>query len=51
MRLCTSCAELGIKPPMTNAATSFVEKTTQRKATKRRQARLFQAMGAKKRKN
>ena len=51
LRLCKSCGELGIKPPMTNAATNFVEKTTQQKATKKRQASLFQGMGAKKRKN
>ena len=35
--LIKSCAELGIKPPMTNAATNFVEKTKQKKATKKRQ--------------
>ena len=51
LRLCKSCGELGIKPPMTNAATNFVEKTKQQKATKKRQASLFQGMGAKKRKN
>ena len=51
MRLCKSCAELEIKPPMTNAATNFVEKTKQQKAAKKRQSSLLQDMGAKKRKN
>lgn len=48
LRLCASCAELKIKPPMTNAATSFVEKKKQRKATKKRRAKMFQAIGGKK---
>lgn len=49
LRLCASCAELEIKPPpMTNTATSFVEKKQQRKATKKRQAGIFQAIGGKK---
>ncbi|EJK58697.1 hypothetical protein THAOC_21155 [Thalassiosira oceanica] len=39
LRLCASCAELEIKPPMTNAATSFVEKKKQRKATKKEAGR------------
>ncbi|EJK48997.1 hypothetical protein THAOC_32166 [Thalassiosira oceanica] len=48
LRLCASCAELEIKPPMTNAATSFVEKKKQRKATKKSRAEMFQAIGGKK---
>ena len=50
LRLCAPCAELEIKPLMTNAnaATSFVEKKQQRKASKKRQAGIFQAIGGKK---
>ena len=48
LRLCASCVELEIKPPMTNAATSFVEKKKQRKATKKRRAERLKAIGGKK---
>ena len=48
LRLCKSCAELRIKPPMINAKTSFVEKKRQGNATKKRQANFLQGMGAKK---
>ena len=45
LRLCASCAELKIKPPMTNAATSFVKKKQQNKAAKKRTAGVFPEMG------
>ena len=36
LQLCRACCDLRIKPPMTNANTSFVERSNQKKVAKKR---------------
>ena len=50
LQLCWACADLGIKPAMTNAVTSFLEKSQQRKVSKKRSKEQMRELGANKNK-